>query len=122
MAGKSTSERTARLDHSLARAGQTVTLRRRVGTLNVFADVQIRARLSGYGAEELVGGVKQTNSKFIMSPNGLDGTTWPGKAGGSLYPVIGDFLVVDGRQRKIEAVQPVVIGGAVVRLEGRVLG
>ena len=39
----------AALDRSLARDGETVLLRRRVGTGNVFVEVAISARLSATG-------------------------------------------------------------------------
>ncbi|MFC5421042.1 hypothetical protein ACFPOB_15905 [Bosea eneae] len=115
---------TAALDRHLASRGQNVTLRRRIGTGNTFVDLPIRARVSGYGTADLNSGVKVTDSAFIASPTPIvaAGAAWPGAAGGSQWPVIGDWLVVNGRQRAIAQVQPVVIGDAVVRIEGRISG
>jgi hypothetical protein len=115
----------ARLDRQLATKGETVTLRRRIGTTNTFVEVSVRARLTGFRAEELVGPVKQTDSMFIMSPTQINAASgrWPGAAGGSVYPRIGDFIrSAGGSDRRIEAVQPVRIGDVIVRYEGRVLG
>ncbi len=114
----------AALDASLAEHGETVTLRRRVGTGNTFVDLAIRASVRGYKAEQLVGAIKQTDQHFIISPSEIAAAsaTWPGAAGGGAAPTTNDFLVVDGRQRKIEHVAPVRVGGTVVRYEGRVLG
>jgi hypothetical protein len=113
------------LDRQLATKGETATLRRRVGTTAVFVEVQVRVRLSGYRAEELVGAVKQTDSAFVMSPTEISAAsaTWPGAAGGGAMPKIGDFLKsAGGGDRKIEAIQPVRIGDVIVRYEGRILG
>lgn len=115
----------ATLDTALAEHGETLTLRRRIGTGNTFVEVTVRARLVGYRAEQLVGSVKQTDSAFIMSPTEIvaAAATWPGAAGGGIHPKIGDLLQSAGApDRRIEAVQPVRIGGVVVRYEGRVLG
>jgi hypothetical protein len=115
----------ARLDRQLAKKGETVKLRRRVGTTTTFVEIDVRVRLTGYRAEELVGAVKQTDSMFVMSPTQIDAAsaTWPGAAGGGAMPKIGDFLKsAGGSDRKIEAVQPVRIGDVIVRYEGRVLG
>lgn len=114
----------ATLDRHLASRGQTVTLRRRIGTSDNFVNLAVRARLSGYPAEEVVGAVRVTDSRFIMSPAAITaaGAAWPGAAGGGQWPAIGDFLVVNGRLRRIEQTQPVVIGDAVARIEGRCTG
>ncbi len=112
------------LDRHLASRGQNVTLRRRIGTGNTFVDLTVRARLKGYRAENITGAVKVTDSEFVFSPTPIlaAGSAWPGAAGGERWPKIGDWLVVNGVSRSIAQTQPVVIGGAVVRIEGRVLG
>lgn len=114
----------AALDASLAEHGEAVTLRRRIGTGATFVDLAIRASIRGYKAEQLVGSIKQTDQQFIFSPSEIAAAsaTWPGAAGGGADPTTNDFLVVAGRQRKIEHVAPTRVGGAVVRYEGRVLG
>lgn len=115
---------TVTLDRHLAATGQDVTLRRRIGTTMTYVDLTVRARVKGYRAEHVVGAVKVTDSEFIFSPTQIlaAGAAWPGAAGGDRWPKIGDFLVVNSVQRRIEQTQPVVIGGAVVRIEGRILG
>ena len=114
----------AALDRHLVSHGQSVTLRRRIGTGSTFVDLTIRARVSGYGTADLSAGIKVTDSAFVASPTPIitAGAAWPGAAGGTQWPVIGDWLIVNGRQRRIEQVQPVVIGDEVVRLEGRIAG
>ncbi len=118
--------RIARLDASILNHGEAVTLQRRIGTGATYAEVTTRAVVKGYQADELVGGIKQTDSMFIMSPTQINAavaaTTWPGAAPAGTWPKIGDFLVIDGVQRKIEAVKPRKVGDVVVRIEGRVLG
>lgn len=115
---------TVALDKALATRGETVTLRRRIGTGSTFVDLPVRARVSGYKSEEVLGAVRITDSKFIMTPSQIvaAAATWPGAAGGSQWPIIGDFLIVQGRQRRIEQTQPVVIGDQIVRIEGRCAG
>ena len=116
--------RIARLDEALARRGQAVTLRRRIGAGSTFVDLPTRARVVGYASSEVVGAVRVTDSKFIMSPSQLvaAGVAWPGVSGGDQWPVIGDFLVARGAQRRIEQTQAIVIGDVVVRIEGRIAG
>lgn len=112
-----------RLDASLDRSGQAVTVQRRIGSTKTFGEISVRARFRGYQADDLVNGVKQSDSLFIMSPTPFANLrAWPKNAGGPLFPKIGDFLVVNGVARSIEAIQPTVIGGVTVRYEGRVKG
>ena len=120
-------EHIAYLDASLDRAGETITLRRRIGTGATFVEVTMRARLDGFRSQTLVGGVKQTFSDFIASPTQLNAAiaanTWPGAAGGGTALKIGDFLrSTGGVDRKIEAVQPVRIADTIVRWVGQVQG
>lgn len=115
------------LDRALAKDGETVTLRRRVGTGSVFIEVQCRARLAGYRAENIIGVVKVTDSQFIMSPTQIAAAvaagTWPGAAGGDIWPKIGDFIrQAGGIDRRIEQTKPVTVGDEVVRIDGRILG
>lgn len=113
------------LDRSLKAAGQSATLRRRIGTgLTTFVDLPIRVRLSGYATTDLVAGIKVTDSKFIMSPTPITaaGAAWPGAAGGGTDVKIGDWLVAEGRQRSVVQVDNVRIGDQLVRIEGRISG
>lgn len=116
----------ATLDRHLASRGQSVTLRRRIGTTLTYVELTVRARITGYKAESISGtGVAVTDSKFIISPSEINaafGVTWPGGAGGDRWPKIGDFLLINGVQRRIAETQPVIVGDEVVRVEGRVNG
>lgn len=114
----------SRLDASLARRGQTATLRRRIGTGNTYSEVSLRVKLQGYTTTDLVVGIKVTDSRFIFSPTPItaDGAAWPGAAGGGNDTKIGDFLLVEGRQRKIEQVDNIRVGDILVRIEGRISG
>lgn len=121
------SEIIAALDASLAEHGETITLRRRIGTGNTFAAVTCKAKVAGYASEVLVQGIKQTASTFIISPTEISvavvGSIWPGAAGGDAWPKIGDYLKQSiGGDRKIEAARPILVGGVVVRIEAKVLG
>lgn len=120
-------ELVAALDRQLARHGETITLRRRIGTGNTFVELTCKAKVAGYASEVLVQGIKQTASTFIISPTEISAavaaTTWPGSAGGDIWPKIGDFLKQSiGGDRKIEAVRPVLVASVVVRIEAKVLG
>jgi len=114
----------ARLDASLARRGQTASLRRRIGTGNTFAEVSVRVKLQGYATTDLVAGIKVTDSRFIFSPTPItaDGAAWPGAAGGGSDVKIGDFLLDEGRQRRIEQIDNIRVGDVLVRIEGRISG
>ena len=116
--------RIARLDASLAKRGQSATLRRRVGTTANFVDVAIKVKLSGYATTDLVAGIKVTDSKFIASPTPITaaGSAWPGAAGGGADVRIGDFLFVESRQRAIVQVDNIRVGDVLVRIEGRISG
>lgn len=117
--------RIERLDASLERRGQGVSLRRRVGKTDAFVSLPMRARISGYSVEDLPAGVAATESKFIMSPSAINaafGASWPAAAGGDRWPSIGDKLVVGGRERQIIQALPIDIGDVVVRIEGRIAG
>lgn len=115
---------TASLDRMLASHGQSATLRRRIGTGSTFVDLAIRVRLSGYATTDLVAGIKVTDSKFIASPTPIvaAGPAWPGAAGGGTDIKIGDWLLVEGRQRSVVQVDNVRIGDVLVRIEGRISG
>lgn len=115
----------ARLDASLARRGQTATLRRRIGTgLNTYVDLTVKLRLSGYATTDLIAGIKVTDSKFIFSPTPITAAAaaWPGAAGGGADVKIGDDLFVENRRRSIVQVDNIRVGDVLVRIEGRISG
>lgn len=114
----------AELDRQLAKKGESVTVKRRIGTgIDTFAEIGARVRITGYTGSEVQGAVQVTDSKFVMSPTSFNGTpTWQAAAGGLKYPGIGDFILTQGRVRRIEQAERVVVGDVVVRIEGRIRG
>ena len=104
----------AALDRSIARNGQTVTLRRGTATAPT-AQATVKAHVRGYDPEELVGGITQKDSKVILSPTGLK--NWPG---GMLKE--GDWAQIDGHWRSIMAAVPVKMADILVRIELQVKG
>lgn len=115
------------LDAALKEFGQDAVLRRPVKN-GAPIDVAIRATINSYRENELVSGIAQTDSKVIMSPTEIARAGWPGTEAASLtvadptLPRRNDKLVVDGRVRNIEFVNPITIGGELVRIELRISG
>lgn len=116
----------AALDRALARDGETVLLRRRIGTGSTYVEITLNARLDGYRSESLIGAVKQTHSAFVFSPTEINAAvaagTWPGLAGGGNLPKNGDFIRSAGVDRAIQSIAPVRVGNEIVRFDGQVLG
>jgi len=115
------------LDRMLVTEGEAITLRRRVGTGATFVEVQCRAKVTGFDSSILISGVAQTASSLIISPTAISSAvtagTWPGAAGGPVWPRIGDFIKqVGGTDRKIEATAPQRVGDVIVRIPCKVLG
>ncbi len=112
----------AALDEALATVGEDIVLRRVTGedpnTTNV--DVICRAVVRTFEPEELVGGIAQTVSRIIVSPSAIEAAGWPGS--GPNIPRRLDQVIIAGRVRDIEAVDPIHVGGRLVRIELRVLG
>lgn len=109
----------ASLRGHLLRSGQDAVLRRRIGTsTTAFSDVTVRVAFRGFSPEQLVGGVTQQDSSFVMSQDEILANGWPGTAGGPLYPRNGDML----DNRTVQASTPLVIDGEIVRIDGRVKG
>ncbi|MBA4219938.1 MAG: hypothetical protein C0458_04325 [Methylobacterium sp.] len=114
----------AALDRQLSAHGATVTLRRRIGESEAFVDLVMRARIKPGRPMQLTGGIVQVRSEFILSPTPITaaGASWPGAAGGVVWPATGDFLVVQARERRIEHADPFAFGGDVVRIDGMIEG
>lgn len=118
----------AALDRMLAKEGEVILLRRRVGTSQTyFVEVVCRGKVSGFDSSLLISGIAQTASTILLSPTAIqaaiDGGTWPGAAGGPVWPRVGDFLRQSGgTDRKVEATLPQRIGDVVVRVPCKVLG
>ncbi|MGE0289267.1 MAG: hypothetical protein AB7P16_23510 [Bradyrhizobium sp.] len=104
---------TAALDRALARAGETVTVRRQ----NPAAEVTCLAMVRGFEArpqaDDLVGNVAQQDFFVILSPTPL---------GSFGVPTRYDQVVIGDMPRAIEAVTPIRIGADVVRIELKVRG
>jgi hypothetical protein len=112
----------AALDEALATVGEDIVLRRVNGedpnTTNV--DVTCRAVVRTFEPEELVGGIAQTVSRVIISPTEINAVGWP--ESGPNIPRRLDQVIIAGRIKDIEAVDPIYVGGRLVRIELRVLG
>jgi hypothetical protein len=114
------------LDADLAQFGETVTLKRRIGTGVSFVSLTCRASvrvwMSRKGNEPIGDGPAQIYNKVTFSPTDLNPQVWPGAAGGSPYPAKGDFIVVKGVAKAIEACNPIMVNDTLVRLDCLILG
>jgi hypothetical protein len=123
-----TSSLIAALDAALAQAGEDAILRRIVGTApnTINIDVVVRASVRSFQPVELVGGISQTDSHVIISPTQIANAQWPGgelpspTVANPTLPRINDRLIINGRVRSIQVVDPIYIGGELVRIEMRV--
>lgn len=105
------------LDASLVRAGETVTVRRYTapgGTPRPKIEEEgIPASVRAVRPEEMVGDIKATFSKVVLSPTGL----------ASLLPLKkDDKIVIQGRERNIEHPGPIFVQGVLVRMNLTVAG
>lgn len=109
------------LDAALAARGTDIVLRRVTGTAPSTSntDVTVRAAVRSYQPQELVNGISQTDGGVIVSPTQILAANWPGD--GSLPRKL-DKIVMAGRVRDIEVVDPIYINDELVRIEMRVLG
>lgn len=119
----------AALDAALAKVGETIVLRRVVGDLpnTVNIDVTCRACVRSYQPDQIVGNIKQTDSKVILSPSDIARAQWPGGVPegdpiSASLPRMYDRVVVAGRARSINVVDPIYVDGELVRLELNVTG
>lgn len=119
------------LDRALAKAGQTIVLRRLYGQAPNVVNVDspaIPAAVRSPSNEELAAGYAQTDSVVILSPTGIADAQWPGgelpsaTVADPSMPRRNDKVVIDVRARNVELVKPFVVGGELVRIEMRVLG
>jgi hypothetical protein len=109
-----------RLDATLARRGEDITLRRQIaaGTNVANIDVSCRARVDTVNADEIAGTIAVSDLKIIMSPTQILAAQWPG--GVPAYPVssgsdvriprITDFVVARGKVRQVKMVDAKIIG------------
>ena len=107
----------ANLDASLRRAGQKVTLRRYTaptGSPRPKTDLtNVWAVVRAVTADDLVGEIKQTSLKAILSPTDIM-SLWPLKTS--------DKVMIDGVEREVMAVKPFKVADTLVRVELVVAG
>jgi hypothetical protein len=121
----------ADLDSALAEAGQDVILRRIVGsgTALVNIDVKCRASVRTYRLkeEQIDAGIATAVQLVTISPTQINEAQWPGGGlpGQSVSPSIprrNDKMIIDGRPRNVEAVEPMSVGNQIVRFNLEVVG
>jgi hypothetical protein len=96
----------SRLDASIARRGQTVTIIKASGS----PSVTVKAHVRPIRAEQIAGdsAITQAFCNVILSPTGLD----------AVLPLRkGDKCTIDGRQRQIEFPKPLTEADVLVRIE-----
>ncbi|KQT13990.1 hypothetical protein ASG40_19375 [Methylobacterium sp. Leaf399] len=98
------------LDRQIAAHGQDVTLRRIVANASAI-EKPSRAFVRGYRPDELTGGIQQGDSLLTLSPSSI-----PAEFSGAQDRLrMNDRIVVSGRTRNVQYVDPVEIAGAIVR-------
>lgn len=119
----------ADLDYALGLDGQWIFLRSITpGSANPpYFEVQCRASVRGYRAEELVGGITQQDSRVILSPTQIIEAGWPGPATvptdqDRRIPKKGDKAVINGKVRNVESAVGIYVDDGLCRIEMRVLG
>lgn len=117
------------LDKSLAVDGEWIELQRLAGTQLIPVKVKCRAFVRGYGADELIGGITQTDSKVIISPSEIIKAGWPGPNSSATptkqdrrVPRVNDKAVIVGKTRNIAVSLPIYVDGELVRVDMRVSG
>lgn len=112
------------LNRGLRRSGQTITLRRVIGTTSqTFVDVVCRAVVRGYAPNELIGSIIQNDSLVILSPTEINAAVWPTVQGAGADVRIpsrnrGDLCYIAGVWRSVQAGVGIYLGGStLVRIE-----
>ena len=117
------------LDNALAMVGEDIVIRR-VVSAGVNVDVKCRARIDGENTQEIAAGIAQTDLHVIISPSEINAAQWPGGTVPLLPPFdldqrvprINDKVIVQRRLRSISFVEPMFVGGDLVRINMRVSG
>jgi hypothetical protein len=119
----------ADLNAALASDGEWIELWRETGSQKIPFKVKCRAFVRGFTAQELVGGISQTDSKIVMSPTEITRSGWPGPNSSAMptnqdrrVPRKGDAVIISGRKRTVETAGGIYLAGELVRIEMRVLG
>lgn len=110
----------AMLDRQLAAHGQAVKLR---PAATATGEVSCAAFVRGYKPEELIGGITQQHSLVVMSPT--DAGSFASGAASPLdvrIPRKGNFVVVNGKPRAVQAGVGIYMGTTLVRIEATVEG
>lgn len=101
------------LDAEMAETGQAVTLRRIVPNAPAI-ERPSRAFVRGYRPDELVGGINQGDTLVALSPTNLPAEFADLRRN--------DRVIIEGRVRNVEYVDPVRINGTLVRINALVRG
>jgi hypothetical protein len=124
----------AQLDRRLARRGETIYLRRTVGTTNQsYVQCGLKAIVRTLTTEQLIGNITQTSFLLLTSPTDIIKAQWPGgktpaATGGIIspsdprIPITSDFVYLRGAQKVVQRVAPVFDRGKCIRIELTVLG
>lgn len=107
--------RIARLDASLAKHGQAVTLRRYTGPANAplstWTDTPIGAKVVPATPQEIVQGISAKSARIIASPTDVgDGPVVTAR----------DAIMIGSAKMVIAIWSPISIGDCVVRIKGRI--
>lgn len=105
---------------NLAKYGETITIRRFTGSgpNRPKFDVDVRARVTGYQPNELVGGIAQADRKAIVLHEDLV------NAGFALPITNADFAVVAGKQHAIRVPDNMTrrVAGVTIAYELQIVG
>jgi hypothetical protein len=124
----------AQLDRRLARRGETIYLRRTVGTQNQsYVQCKLPAIIRTLTTEQLIGGIVQTNYLLLISPTHIIKAQWPGgktpaATGGIIapsdprIPLTTDSIYLRGAQKAVQRVAPAFDRNECIRIELTVLG
>lgn len=124
----SAAQEIADLDEALALDGEDIELHRPIAGQGPVK-VTCRAFVRGASVVQLSSGVKQDASNVVLSPSEIIRRGWPGPNSSATptaqdrrVPRTTDKVLIAGRTRQIDAVMPVYVDGALVRIDMRVLG
>ena len=120
------------LDNALKAAGENIVLQRSIGdapAATVYS-ANCRALVRSWRLHEnqLVGGIEQAEINITISPTDLVRAQWGINQAATTIspnptdPQRGDFVVISGVKRAIDAVEVMRVANKIVRYEMRVLG
>lgn len=101
----------------MARSGETISLVRGFGGGSPVTVTGIRARSTGYQADEVVGAIQQGERRFILLAEDVEGTAL-------VEPQVNDRVVWRGRNLAVKEVHDATrrVGGTAIAYEVRVQG